>query len=74
MKHDYRIIGMTCNGCRTTVEKALNSIDGIKQATVILPDHAAIEMDNHIRLLCTFVRKYTLSLFFHTFTFSRFRM
>ena len=48
MKHDYRIIGMTCNGCRSSVEKALNSIQGITDATVKLPNHAEIEMDSHI--------------------------
>lgn len=70
MKHDYRIIGMTCNGCRTTVEKALNSIDGIKQATVTLPDHAAIEMDNHIatetmQSALTSAGKYSIEMYDH---------
>jgi len=48
MKHNYRVIGMTCNGCRSSVEKALNTIQGITHATVTLPDHAEIEMDSHI--------------------------
>ena len=48
MKHDYKITGMTCNGCKSTVEKALNSIAGITQANVTLPDHAEIEMVDHI--------------------------
>lgn len=48
MKHNYKVTGMTCNGCRTSVEKALNAIDGISQATVTLPDQAEIEMDSHI--------------------------
>lgn len=70
MKHDYRIIGMSCNGCRTTVEKALNSIDGIKQATVTLPDHAAIEMDNHIatetmQSALTSAGKYSIEMYDH---------
>ena len=48
MKHNYRIIGMTCNGCRSSVEKTLSAIKGISHATVTLPDHAEIEMDSHI--------------------------
>ena len=48
MKHNYQITGMTCNGCRTNVEKALNAIDGVTLATVTLPDFAEIEMDSHI--------------------------
>jgi len=48
MKHDYKISGMTCNGCRSSVEKSLSAIKGISQATVTLPDHVEIEMDNHI--------------------------
>ena len=39
---------MTCNGCRSNVENALNAIQGITRAKVTLPDHAEIEMDNHI--------------------------
>jgi Cu+-exporting ATPase len=27
MTNTYTIIGMSCNGCRTKVEKALNAID-----------------------------------------------
>ena len=30
MKHTYNISGMSCDGCRTNVEKALNSIDGVE--------------------------------------------
>lgn len=50
MKHSYKIIGMTCNGCRTNVEKALRAINGVTLATVILPETADIEMDNHIAI------------------------
>ena len=48
MKHNYRISGMTCDGCRTNVENALNAINGVTLATVTLPDHAEIQMDSHI--------------------------
>ena len=50
MKHSYKIIGMTCNGCRTNVEKALSAIDGVTLANVTLPDAAEIEMGNHIAI------------------------
>ena len=39
---------MSCDGCRTTVEKALQAINDIAKATVSLPDSAVIEMDKHI--------------------------
>ena len=48
MKHNYRVSGMTCGGCRSTVEKSLNTIDGVNNAVVTLPDYAEIEMDSHI--------------------------
>ncbi|MFV8368363.1 heavy metal translocating P-type ATPase [Flavobacterium sp. LB2R40] len=48
MKHTYSIIGMSCDGCRSKVEKTLNAIDGI-QATVTLDlSMATITMDKHI--------------------------
>lgn len=48
MKHRYKIIGMSCDGCRTKVEKTLNAIKGITKATVSLPDSAFVEMETHI--------------------------
>ncbi len=48
MTHTYKITGMTCNGCRTKVEKTLNSIEGITSAQVSLPDSATIEMEQHV--------------------------
>lgn len=48
MKHTYKIVGMSCDGCRTKVEKTLNEIDGITSATVSLPNSAIVEMDTHI--------------------------
>ena len=38
MKHTYKVSGMSCDTCRTKVEKTLNEIDGITKATVSLPD------------------------------------
>ncbi len=51
MEHTYKISGMSCNGCRTTVEAALAAVDGINNATVTLnPPEAIIEMEKHIPL------------------------
>lgn len=49
MKHTYKIIGMTCNGCRKHVEEILSKVDGVSSATVNLENkEAVIEMDAHI--------------------------
>ena len=29
MKHTYTVTGMTCSGCKASVEKALQSIDAV---------------------------------------------
>ena len=39
---------MSCNGCRTTVENALNSIDGITAAVSLNPPVATLTMEKHI--------------------------
>lgn len=42
---------MTCNGCKTTVEKALSSVDGVQEVLVNLEKgEAVIEMQDHIPL------------------------
>lgn len=49
MKHTYQIAGMTCNGCRSDVEKRLNAIPGVKEAMVTLEnEQAVILMSSHI--------------------------
>ena len=49
MKHTYTITGMTCNGCKTSVEKKLNTIKDVINASVYLEKaEAIIEMNNHI--------------------------
>ena len=49
MKHTYHIHGMTCNGCRTHVEKTLSKVDGVTRASVDLEKaEATIEMESHI--------------------------
>ncbi|MGE5944624.1 MAG: heavy metal translocating P-type ATPase [Flavobacteriales bacterium] len=51
MKHTYTVTGMTCNGCRTSVEKKLNEVDGVVNATVNLEKaEAVIEMESHISI------------------------
>lgn len=50
MKHTYKVSGMSCDTCRTKVEKTLNEIDGITKATVSLPDNAVVEMDTHVAI------------------------
>ncbi|WP_329806472.1 heavy metal translocating P-type ATPase [Flavobacterium facile] len=48
MIHTYTITGMTCDGCRTKVEKTLNTIDGIEATVTLNPPIATITMDQHI--------------------------
>ena len=48
MIHKYKITGMTCNHCRMRVEKALNSIDGVKATVTLHPAAAIVHMDKHI--------------------------
>jgi Cu+-exporting ATPase len=48
MTHTYSITGMTCAGCRSTVENALNSINGIKATVSLDPPVATLEMHHHI--------------------------
>lgn len=50
MKHIYKIGGMTCNGCRTKVEKTLNAIDGVHADVSLDPPLAYIMMEKHIPL------------------------
>lgn len=39
---------MTCNGCLSKIEKALNSIEGVKAVVTLTPPEAVITMDKHI--------------------------
>lgn len=42
MKHTYTVTGMTCNGCRNSVEEKLNSVSGVASAIVNLETSQAI--------------------------------
>ena len=49
MLHTYKISGMTCNGCRSHVEKTLSEVEGVQKASVDLEKaEATIEMESHI--------------------------
>lgn len=51
MKHIYHIHGMSCNGCRSHVEKTLSHVKGVSKATVDLDKaEATIEMESAIPL------------------------
>ncbi|AOE50056.1 heavy metal translocating P-type ATPase [Kangiella sediminilitoris] len=46
MIHAYRVNGMSCEGCRTKVQKALETVDVFKNIKVKLPDTVIAESDN----------------------------
>jgi len=52
-KHEvqkYSVSGMTCNGCRSHVEKVLSEVEGVKKASVELEKaEAEVEMERHIK-------------------------
>ena len=48
MIHTYTVTGMSCDGCRSKVEKTLNAIDGIQTIVTLDPPMATITMDKHI--------------------------
>ena len=51
MTHNYYVSGMSCNGCRSHVEKTLNEIDGVENAEVNLEKaEAKISMHHHIKI------------------------
>ena len=65
MKHTYAVTGMTCNGCRTSVEDKLNGLPDVIKASVDLDkSEAQIEMSQHIsieKLQSTLSDKYLIS-------------
>jgi Cu2+-exporting ATPase len=51
MKHTYKIAGMTCNGCKTSIETSLGNIQEIETVSVDLKkEEVVIEMKQHISL------------------------
>jgi cation transport ATPase len=65
MKHTYTVSGMTCNGCKATVEKSLESLQNVTTINIDLESaEAIIEMKNHIelsKLQDALSSKYTIS-------------
>jgi cation transport ATPase len=65
MKHTYTVTGMTCNGCKNSVEKALNAISEVDKASINLEaSEATIEMSEHIsteKLQSALSNKYKIS-------------
>lgn len=65
MKHTYSVSGMTCNGCKASVEKSLTSLEDVTDVTVELETaEVVIDMKNHItlaKLQEALSSKYTIS-------------
>lgn len=65
MKHTYTVTGMTCNGCKASVEKALQSIDAVEHVEVNLEtSEVVVTMSEHIstsQLQNALPNKYTIS-------------
>jgi len=58
---------MTCDGCRTKVEKTLNAVEGVKANVTLDPPLATIIMEKHIATeqlqeALTAVGKYTIEM------------
>lgn len=51
MTHVYTVTGMTCNGCKASVEKAIQSIDSVTDVSVNLEQsEAVVSMTDHISI------------------------
>lgn len=50
MKKHFKVEGMTCNGCRSTVEQALNTLPGVNAKVQLKPGRAIIEAPKEIPL------------------------
>jgi Cu2+-exporting ATPase len=48
MKQTYTISGMSCDGCRSKIEKKLNTINGIDATVTLEPPIATITMEKNI--------------------------
>jgi Cu+-exporting ATPase len=48
MTHTYTVTGMSCDGCRSKVEKTLNAIDGVEAVVSLDTATATITMEKHI--------------------------
>lgn len=51
MTHTYNVSGMTCNGCRASVEEALSAVSNVEDVSVDLESQTAtITMESHIEV------------------------
>ena len=48
MKQEFKVEGMMCNHCRTHVENALNSIEGVRAKVTLDPPVAVVESEREI--------------------------
>jgi Cu+-exporting ATPase len=48
MTHTYIVTGMSCDGCRTKVEKTLNAIEGVEAVVLLERALATITMEKHV--------------------------
>ena len=48
MEQIFTITGMSCNGCRTKVEKALNEMDGVEATVTLDPPRAIISSEKPV--------------------------
>jgi len=49
MTHQYKVSGMSCMGCKNNVERVLNSVSAVEQASVNLKEGTAeVKMTSHI--------------------------
>lgn len=46
MTKHFKISGMSCNHCRASVEKALNSVEGVTATVTLDPPAATVEFAN----------------------------
>lgn len=46
--HTYKVTGMTCNGCRTNVEKKLNEVAGVTASVNLEKGEAEIKSDSPV--------------------------
>lgn len=54
MKSIIPVIGMACSACSANVERCLNKVEGVREATVSLPTRTAtVDYDEHVVTLAT---------------------
>ena len=51
MKREFKVEGMMCDHCRMHVERALNSMDGVKATVTLDPPVATVEFEGTERTL-----------------------